>query len=202
MRSTMLSPPFRRVDRTRFKELTFPHLEFLYNVALKYTGKPYDAEDVVQETMYTAYRKFHQLRDEDKCRPWLFSILRTTFLRELRLRKKRPLLDDGNGYLKDVTDESAESLAGLLERKIDRQQVQQVLDSMEEKHKSPLILFYMEDMTYQEIADFLDIPIGTVMSRLARAKKQMKKALLKMTQQKSGRGKLGLLAVLLYQGVR
>ena len=80
--------PFRRVDRTRFKELTFPHLQFLYNVALKYTGKPYDAEDVLQETMYTAYRKFHQLRDETKCKQWLFSILRTTFLREQRLLEK------------------------------------------------------------------------------------------------------------------
>jgi RNA polymerase sigma-70 factor (ECF subfamily) len=198
----MSSSTFRRVDRTRFKELTFPHLEFLYNMALKYTGKPYDAEDIVQETMYTAYRKFHQLRDEEKCRSWLFSILRTTFLREFRLHKKRPLLDDGSGYLKNVADESADSLAGLLEKKIDRQNVQQVLDRMSEKHKSPLILFYMEDMTYQEIADLLGIPIGTVMSRLARAKKQMKKALLKLMQPKSNRKKTGLLAVLMYQGVR
>lgn len=198
----MSSLTFRRVDRTRFKELTFPHLEFLYNVALKYTGKPYDAEDLVQETMYTAFRKFHQLREEDRCRSWLFAILRTTFLREFRLHKKRPLLDDGSGYLKNIIDESAESLAGQLEKKVDRQNVQQVLDRMSEKHKSPLVLFYMEDMTYQEIADFLDIPIGTVMSRLARAKKQMKKALLKIMQQKSGRKKTDLLAVLMFQGVR
>lgn len=196
-----MSPAFRRVDRARFKELTFPHLGFLYNVALKYTGKTYDAEDIVQETMYTAYRKFHQLRDEEKCRQWMFSILRTTFLREHRLQKKRPLLDDGTGYLKNITAQSADSLAGLLEKKIDRENVQHVLDGLPEKHKSPLILFYMEDMTYQEIADFLDIPIGTVMSRLARAKKQMKKALLKLTQKKTGRFKMASLAVLLYQGV-
>lgn len=196
-----MAPTFRRVDRARFKELTFPHLEFLYNVALKYSGKTYDAEDIVQETMYTAYRKFHQLRDEEKCRQWLFSILRTTFLRELRLRKKRPLLDDGSGYLKNITEESADSLAVILEKKIDREQVQQVLQTLPEKHKSPLILYYMEDMTYQEIADFLGIPIGTVMSRLARAKKQMKKALLKLMQKKRGSKKVITLAVLLYQGV-
>lgn len=187
---------FRRVDRDRFKELTFPHLGFLYNVALKYTGKTYDAEDIVQETMYTAYRKFHQLRDEEKCRQWLFSILRTTFLREYRQFKRRPLLDDGTGYLKNITAESAESLAGILEKKVDRECVQDVLDGLPEKHKSPLILFYMEEMTYQEIADLLDVPIGTVMSRLSRAKKQMKKALLKRAQQQGGLRKTVSLAVL------
>ncbi|NNK93648.1 MAG: hypothetical protein HKP41_04770 [Desulfobacterales bacterium] len=95
---------FRRVDRDRFKQLAFPHLEFLYNIALKYTGRPYDAEDIVQETLYTAFRKFYQLRDDNKCRQWLFSILRTTFLRERQLFKKRPFLDDGSGYLKHITN--------------------------------------------------------------------------------------------------
>ena len=197
-----MAPTLRRVDRERFKELTFPHLAFLYNVALKYSGKSYDAEDMVQETMYTAYRKFHQLRDDNKCRQWLFAILRTTFLREYRLLKKRPLLDDGTGYLKNIVSDSAESLAGLLEKKIDREQVQQVLEGLPEKHKLPLILFYMEDMTYQEIADYLDVPIGTVMSRLARAKKQMKKGLLKLTEKKkSGRKHIVSLAVFLFHGV-
>ncbi len=148
-------------------------------MALKYCGNTYDAEDVLQETMYRAYRNFHQLRDEAKCKPWLFAILRTTFLREQRSLKKRPLLDDGSGYLKHVVDQDRKSLGALLEEKMDKANVQQLLEMMPEKHKSPLILYYMEDMTYREIADLLDIPIGTVMSRLARAKKQMKKNLLK-----------------------
>ena len=180
----------RRVDRTRFKDLTYPHLEFLFNMALKYTGKSYDAEDIVQETMYLAYRNFHQLRDEEKCRQWLFAILRTTFLKEKRSFIRRPLLDDGSGYLKHLTDESADSLALLFEKKMDREDVQYVLERMTEKHKSPLILYYMEDMTYQEIADYLEIPIGTVMSRLARAKKQMKKELLKKLAKKQKKSNL------------
>ena len=186
----------RRVDRNRFKTLTFPHLEFLFNMALKYTGKSYDAEDIVQETIYTAYRNFHQLRDEEKCRQWLFAILRTTFLKEKRSLVKRPLLDDGSGYLKHITDESAESLATLFEKKMEREDVLHVLERMTEKHKSPLILYYMEDMTYQEIADFLEIPIGTVMSRLARAKKQMKKEMLKGLNRKKKKTRLTLLATL------
>jgi len=191
----------RRVDRTRFKDLTYPHLEFLFNMALKYTGKSYDAEDIVQETMYLAYRNFHQLRDEEKCRQWLFAILRTTFLKEKRSFIRRPLLDDGSGYLKHLTDESADSLALLFEKKMDREDVQYVLERMTEKHKSPLILYYMEDMTYQEIADYLEIPIGTVMSRLARAKKQMKKELLKKLAKKQKKSNLISLATLLFGGV-
>jgi RNA polymerase sigma-70 factor (ECF subfamily) len=191
----------RRVDRTRFKDLTYPHLGFLFNMALKYTGKSYDAEDIVQETMYLAYRNFHQLRDEEKCRQWLFAILRTTFLKEKRSFTRRPLLDDGSGYLKHLTDESADSLALLFEKKMDREDVQYVLERMTEKHKSPLILYYMEDMTYQEIADYLEIPIGTVMSRLARAKKQMKKELLKKLAKKQKKSNLIFLATLLFRGV-
>lgn len=191
----------RRVDRTRFKDLTYPHLEFLFNMALKYTGKRYDAEDIVQETMYLAYRNFHQLRDEEKCRQWLFAILRTTFLKEKRSFIRRPLLDDGSGYLKHLTDESADSLAVRFEKKMDREDVQYVLERMTEKHKSPLILYYMEDMTYQEIADYLAIPIGTVMSRLARAKKQMKKELLKKLAKKQKKSNLISLVTLLFRGV-
>ncbi len=169
----------RRVDRKKFKELTYPHLDFLYNVALKYTSRPYDAEDLVQETMYTAYRKFHQLRESDKCRAWLFSILRSHFLRERRQFARRPLLDDGSGYLKHVQDEKADDFAGVLDRKLDKVKVAQALKTVPEKFRTAVVLYYMEEMTYQEISDFLDVPIGTVMSRLARGKKHLKTALLK-----------------------
>lgn len=169
---------FRRIDKKRFKDVTYPHLQFLYNVAFKYTGKSYDAEDLVQETMYTAYKKFSQLRDEKKIRSWLFMILRSHFLKEKRQLATRPYLDDGNGYLKNITDESEKTLPDKYEEKMNRQEVQRVLDVLPEKFKSILILYYMEEMTYQEISQFLDIPIGTVMSRLARGKKYMKNELL------------------------
>ncbi len=169
----------RRVDKKKFKQLTYPHLDFLYNVALKYSGNPYDAEDLVQETMYTAYRKFYQLREEKKCRSWLFMILRSHFLKEKRQEVKRPYLDDGDGYLKNVTAGSGAEVPEMLEKKMTGEEVQKILDVIPEKFKSPLILYYMEDMTYQEISEYLDIPIGTVMSRLARGKKYMKNELMR-----------------------
>ena len=169
----------RRIDKQRFKELTYPHLEFLYNVGLKYTGKSYDAEDLVQETMYTAYRKFSQLREESKCRSWLFMILRSHFLKEKRQESKRPILDDGDGYLKNITSGKANEIVDEYERKLSREKVQQVLRLIPEKFQSPLILYYMDELTYQEISEYLDIPIGTVMSRLARGKKYMKAEMLR-----------------------
>lgn len=179
----------RRVDRKKFKEMTYPHLDFLYNMALKYSMKPYDAEDLVQETMYTAFRKFHQLRDQQKCRAWLFSILRSHFLRDRRQFVRRPLLDDGSGYLKNIQTEGAEDFAEVLDKKMNKARVLQALEKLPEKFKTVVVLYYMEDMTYQEISGFLDIPIGTVMSRLNRGKKQLKKILLKSvgTAKKGGK---------------
>lgn len=129
--------------------------------------------------MYTAFRKFHQLRDRKKCRAWLFSILRSHFLRDRRQYPKRPLLDDGSGYLKHIQAEGAEDFARVLEKKIDKARVLEALETLPEKFRTVVVLYYMEEMTYQEISEFLDIPIGTVMSRLNRGKKQLKKTVLK-----------------------
>lgn len=178
----------RRVDKKKFKELTYPHMEFLYNMALKYTSRTYDAEDLVQETMYTAYRKFHQLRERSKCRAWLFSILRSHFLREHRKFVKRPLLDDGSGYLKNIPETKGTDYVEVIDKKMDKARVEKSLAELDESFKTVVVLYYMEEMTYQEIADFLDIPIGTVMSRLARGKKQLKSILLKSAY---GSGKKG-----------
>ena len=180
----------RRVDKKRFKELTYPHLEFLYNVALKYSGKRYDAEDLVQETMFTAYSKFQQLRDDKSCRAWLFTILRNHFLKERKQLLRRPYLDDGSSYLDYIEDEKS---SGFVERLVERdanKKLHQVLAKLSEKFQSPLILYYMEEMTYQEIAEYLDIPIGTVMSRLARGKSYLKKGLLQSSSRKKSKGKI------------
>ena len=180
----------RRVDKKRFKELTYPHLEFLYNVALKYSGNKYDAEDLVQETMVTAYTKFRQLRDDKSCRAWLFTILRNHFLKERRQLLRRPYLDDGSSYLDYIKDEKSSGFVDRIVEKDANKKLHRVLAEISEKFKSPLILYYMEEMTYQEIAEYLDIPIGTVMSRLARGKRYLKKGLLQPSSRKINKGKI------------
>jgi len=179
----------RRVDKKRFKELTYPHLEFLYNVALKYSGNSYDAEDLVQETMVTAYTKFRQLRDDKSCRAWLFTILRNHFLKERKQLLRRPYLDDGSSYLDYMRDEKSSGFVDRIVEKDANKKLHRVLAKISEKFKSPLILYYMEEMTYQEIAEYLDIPIGTVMSRLARGKRYLKKGLLQPSSRKMNKGK-------------
>ena len=166
----------------KFWDLAQDHARFLYNVAFKYAGNHYDAEDLVQETLYTAYNKFHQLRDSRKIKSWMFTILRNHFLKSQR--KKEPVRPDefenGIDYLTQLESASSQqNLASVYERKVETEAIQSILDTLPEKYKTVLILYYLEDSTYQEIAEMLGVPIGTVMSRLSRAKQKMKKALLR-----------------------
>ena len=174
----------KKHQREVFWNLAQNQTRFLYNVALRYVGNPYDAEDLVQETLYTAYDKFHQLRDSQKFKSWIFTILRNHFLKWQC--KKVPVQADGfeNGfdYLTQLeSDSMRQDVASVYERKIEAETVQDILDKLPEKYKSVLILYYMEDSSYQEIAEMLAVPLGTVMSRLSRAKQIMKKALLRST---------------------
>ena len=174
----------KKYQREVFWNLAQDQTRFLYNAAYKYAGNRYDAEDLVQETLYTAYRKFHKLRDSRKFRSWMFAILRNHFLKWQR--KKTPArtdeFEDGVDYLSQLESASLrQDAASVYEKKEAAETIQSILDKLPEKHKAVLILYYMEDVSYQEIAEMLDVPIGTVMSRLSRAKQVMKKALLRST---------------------
>lgn len=166
----------------RFWGLAQDQTRFLYNVAFKYTGNRYDAEDLVQETLYTAFHKFHQLRDNTKFKSWAFKILRNQFLK--MQRKRAPITEkdyeDGVDYMSQLASVSSQiDVAVALEQKLEAEAVQTILNKLPEKHKAVLILYYMEDSSYQEIAEMLEVPIGTVMSRLSRAKQLMKKAVIR-----------------------
>jgi RNA polymerase sigma-70 factor (ECF subfamily) len=174
----------KKHQRDAFWNLAQNQSRFLYNVAFKYVGNRYDAEDLVQETLYTAYNKFHQLRDSRKFKSWMFTILRNHFLK--RQRQKAPVqadeFDNGIDYLAQLESVSSQQdAASVYERKVEAETIQLILDKLPEKYKAVLILCYMEDNSYQEIAEMLEVPIGTVMSRLSRAKQMMKKSLLRST---------------------
>ena len=167
-----------------FWNLAQEQTRFLYNVAFRYVGNRYDAEDLVQETLYTGYSKFHQLRDDRKFKSWMFRILRNHFLKWQR--KKAPVqvdeFENGVDYLSQLESvPSPQDVASVYERKLQAATVQSILDKLPEKYKTVLILYYMEEHSYQEIADMLEVPVGTVMSRLSRAKQIMKKSLLRST---------------------
>ena len=174
----------KKKQRDVFWNLAQNQTRFLYNVAFKYAGNRYDAEDLVQETLYTAYRKFYQLRDKSKFKSWVFIILRNHFLKSQR--KNTPVQADefgeGIDYLAQLESVAGQpDVSSVYEQKVEAATIQSILDKLPEKYKTVLILYYMEDSAYHEIAEMLGIPIGTVMSRLARAKQMMKKALLRST---------------------
>jgi RNA polymerase sigma-70 factor (ECF subfamily) len=160
-------------------------------MALRYAGNSYDAEDMVQETLFIALKKINTLIDETKCKSWLFSVLRNVFLKELRIkgRKYKFEYDERDDYITALggfADRGA--VQEKLDKKVDKLQVQSILDKLPEKYKSPILLYFMEELTYQEISEYLDIPIGTVMSRLSRAKIFLKKEMLKVLKDDSSYG--------------
>ena len=169
----------KNVSKQRFKELTYPHMKLLYNVALKYTGNAFDAEDVVQETYLMAFNKFHQLKDPSSCKPWLLRILRNNFLKSCQKSKSRQRLTESEyvEFLKQqIRVKDAEKL--IVKQASDRV-VKEAIDRLPVKYREVVMLYYMDEMRYKDIARTLDVPIGTVMSRLTRAREGLKTTLLK-----------------------
>ncbi|MCF6248933.1 MAG: sigma-70 family RNA polymerase sigma factor [Desulfobacula sp.] len=162
-----------------FKKLAYPHMKLLYNMALKYCGNSYDAEDIAQETYLMAFNKFHQLRDKTKCKPWLLRILRNNFLKNYQKKKaaQRLLKSEYINHLKETL--SSGTAETLLIKASGNKLIHDAMDRLPIKYKEVLLLYYMEDMLYKEIATTLNIPIGTVMSRLTRAREGLKTLLLK-----------------------
>lgn len=139
------------------------HYAALYRYAYRLSGSPADAEDLTQEAFCKAQLNLAQLRDPGRAKPWLFSILRNAYLHRVRAEKQQHCVPlDGVGDL-------AESLPEPLPE-VDPEQLQQALDQLDELYRTPIILYYFEDFGYREIAEQMDLPVGTVMSRLARAK--------------------------------
>lgn len=145
------------------QQLVEEHYRSLYRYAFRLCGREADAEDLTQETFCQAQLKLAQLRDWQKARGWLFTILRNAYLRRLRSQKGEhllPLVDLG-----EVPDRLPE-----IWPEVDAAQLQQALNELPEGFRTPLLLYYFEEFSYRDIADQMDLPVGTVMSRLARAK--------------------------------
>ena len=83
---------FRKRIKKQFQQLTDPHIQLVYNMALRYCGNSFDTKDILQEAMYIAFKNYHQLTDETKCKAWLLTILRRVYLKEIRQNKTRPMV--------------------------------------------------------------------------------------------------------------
>ena len=147
-------------------DLVERYYALLYRYAFRLTGSEADAEDLTQQTFLTAQAKWSQLRDEQKAKSWLFTIARNAYLKELRAPLCLPsdALDELPGpHRLGSPGEGAES-------EFDEERLQNVLNDLPEEFRSPVVLFYFEEFSYREIAELMEVPVGTIMSRLARAK--------------------------------
>lgn len=150
------------------EELVRLYVEPLYRFAYRLTGCAVDAEDLVQETFLIAHEKAHQLRDAERALSWLLTILRHCWAKQC----KQPRLVE-TVSLEELPDDR--SSAWLEE--LDKERLFQLVDELPDEYREPLLLFYMHQLRYREIAEIVNCPIGTVMSRLARAKAYLRSRL-------------------------
>jgi RNA polymerase sigma factor (sigma-70 family) len=155
---------------TAFNEVVLPHLDAAYNLARWLTRNDQDAEDVVQEASLRAFKYWKGFSGRD-CRSWLLAIVRNTYYSWLRQRSVQPELTE-DGEIDDV-DDSSPSPENALLRSADRDMLKAALEDLPVEFREAIVLREMEGMSYKEIADISSVPIGTVMSRLARARKRL-----------------------------
>ncbi len=173
-------------DQAGFSDQAMQHMASLYSAAMRMTRNPSDAEDLVQETYLKAYRAFGSYQEGTNLKAWLYRILTNTFINTYRAKKRRPEESD----VEDVEDlylyhrmgadapgsigRSAEDEA--LEKFTD-DEVKLALESLPEGFRIAVLLADVEGFSYKEIAEIMDVPIGTVMSRLHRGRRALQKAL-------------------------
>ncbi len=160
-----------------FEAVALPHLDTVYRVARRLARDEHEAEDLVQETYYKAYRAFgdFQMR-EYGVKPWLLKILNNSFLNRKAREKRAPKSVDQQTLARV---EAADEDAGPPELNFQNldQEVKRALEELAPEFRSVLLLWGTMEFSYQEIANMLDVPIGTVMSRLHRARRQLVAAL-------------------------
>jgi RNA polymerase sigma-70 factor, ECF subfamily len=173
-----------------FDSQVMPYLDSLYNTAYRMTRSAEDAEDLVQETYFKAYKYYDKFEEGTNLKAWLFKILKNTFINNYRKKKLEPRsvdfaeIEDSFERIvrRDNSDQPADPEAEFFTGVLD-DDVRRALESLPYDYRMVVILADLEDFSYKQIADILDCPVGTVMSRLYRGRKLLEKALLKYARQ-------------------
>ena len=158
--------PLRAANVLRVRELADNYYADVYRYAYRLSGAAAEADDLTQQTFLMALQRVHQLREPSRAKAWLFAVLRSCFLKGCR---KRVPLSAGSLEL-DIGMIPEE----VSELEVDSEQLQKALNELSEEFRLVLVMFYFEQLSYKEIASALEIAKGTVMSRLARAKRQLR----------------------------
>jgi RNA polymerase sigma-70 factor (ECF subfamily) len=150
--------------------LVVDHAGVLYGYAFRLTGSAADAEDLTQQTFLIAHQKLSQLRDAGCARGWLFAVLRRAYLKSQQKTRRLPMASAAL----DIETIPDQIVADLV---VDRELLQAAINELPAAYKLVVLSFYFENLSYREIAEQFELPVGTVMSRLSRAKNQIRSRL-------------------------
>jgi len=161
--------------RKRFDTLVMPHSSSAYNLARWLLGNDADAEDVLQDALIRAFRNLDSVRSPN-IRSWLFQIVRNTAYTQMR--GKKAMVDQSIEEIGDTQANEESNPVALVLQAIDRANLRQAIDALPVEYREAIVLRELEGLSYREISEIADIPIGTVMSRLARARTRMQHSLI------------------------
>ncbi len=176
----------KTVSAWDFNAQVMPFVDSLYNTAYRMTRSAEDAEDLVQETYFKAYKYYDKFEEGTNLKAWLFKILKNTFINNYRKRKLEPRsvdfaeIEDSFERIvrRDASEPPSDPESDFFSNVLD-DDVKRALESLPYDYRMVVVLADLEDFSYKEIAEILDCPVGTVMSRLYRGRKLLEKALLK-----------------------
>lgn len=162
-----------RESKELYQQWVSEYGDQLYRFAYRLMGARDQAEDLVQETFFHAWRSIHSLKEKSKARPWLFQIMRHRYSHTLRTRSRRPRTTGAIPMDTHVSQDQSSTLDQMARQEA----IQRALDSIDDRYRIPFLMVFADGRTCRETADQLDLPLGTVLSRIHRARQTMRETL-------------------------